>query len=438
MTAAVEPGTPSGHPSPGRPAERPAERPADAPPQTPATFPHLDALRAIGALAVLTTHVAFWSGRYSQDGTLGVLLARLDVGVALFFVLSGFLLSRAWLVAADEGTRRPGTGHYLWKRALRIVPLYLVAATAALLLVEDAVALPWQDKLATYLLASTLVEPSFPAGLTHMWSLAVEVHFYLLLPLLMLLAVGRSRLRPARVVLVLAAMVAVTVWWTVDGAPRVGRAGDGDLGTAQWLPGYLAWFAVGIGLALAQLLHARGAGGRAVAALVRLGAQPGVCWAAAAGLLLVSATPIAGPALLAAPTDAEALTKALLYAAIGGLLVVPAVLRPEPVAGAAPSAFDRLLTHRAARHLGWISYGVFALHLPLLHLVMHLTGWELFRVDFLPLWGLTLLVSLLAAELAYRLVERPALRLKGFHPLARRRGRSAASRSTASTGTSAR
>ncbi len=73
-------------------------------------FPHLDSLRAVGALAVLTTHAAFWGGEYTDNGTAGRFLARLDVGVALFFVLSGFLLSRAWLQAAADATAATGHG----------------------------------------------------------------------------------------------------------------------------------------------------------------------------------------------------------------------------------------------------------------------------------------------------------------------------------------
>ena len=53
--------------------------------------PALDGLRAVAAGAVLLTHVAFRTGQ-TQAGAGGAVLARLDVGVAVFFVLSGFLL----------------------------------------------------------------------------------------------------------------------------------------------------------------------------------------------------------------------------------------------------------------------------------------------------------------------------------------------------------
>lgn len=404
----------------------------ESPPETGTTFAHVDALRAVGAIAVLTTHVGFWSAHYQRDGTVGALIARLDVGVALFFVLSGFLLSRAWLARALNGEPAPATGHYLWKRALRILPVYVVTATLALALIDDNADLGWGERATAYLLSSTLVDPSFPAGLTHMWSLAVELHFYLLLPLLMLVGIGR-RLRPARVVALLVVLVLITAWWHLHGAASTGQ---GRLAaTPQWVLGYLDWFAVGIGLSLASVLHGAGRGGRAVAALRTLAAQPGVCWLLALGLLLVSTGPVAGPLVLEPATDAEALTKNLLYAGIGGLVVLPAVLRDTPPA---PTAFDRLLLHPVSRHLGHTSYGLFCLHVPLLHLIMWLTPWDVFTAPFLPLWLVTLTTGLVAAELVYRLVERPALRLKALRPLSRGPGRSEASTSAPTTGTSAR
>ena len=75
----------------------------------------------------------------------------------------------------------------------------------------------------------------------------------------------------------------------------------------------------------------------------------------ALGLLLVSTTPLAGPLVLTPPTDAEALTKNLLYAGIGGLVVLPAVLRDPP---AVPTTYDRLLVSREnanAGRLRWLA-----------------------------------------------------------------------------------
>ena len=108
------------------------------------TFPALNAVRAAGAIMVLLTHAAFNTGRIN-DGWVGAMLARFDFGVTLFFVLSGFLLSRPWFLAAALGHREPSARHYLWKRALRILPLYWVVVVVAFVvdpLNDDAT---WED-----------------------------------------------------------------------------------------------------------------------------------------------------------------------------------------------------------------------------------------------------------------------------------------------------
>jgi peptidoglycan/LPS O-acetylase OafA/YrhL len=86
------------------------------------SFPVLDTMRAVGAIAVMITHCGFNAGAYTENGALGRMIARMDVGVAIFFVLSGFLLSRAWLARSRAGLPPPGVGRYFWKRFLRIVP----------------------------------------------------------------------------------------------------------------------------------------------------------------------------------------------------------------------------------------------------------------------------------------------------------------------------
>src|SRR5687768_15093619 len=95
----------------------------------------LDGYRAIAATAVLATHVGFLTGS-SVDGPLAPMLSRLDVGVAIFFVLSGYLLYRPFLAAALDRRPGPSLRSYLWRRALRIVPLYAVVVISAWLLVR--------------------------------------------------------------------------------------------------------------------------------------------------------------------------------------------------------------------------------------------------------------------------------------------------------------
>lgn len=369
-------------------------------------FPILDSLRAVGAFAVLVTHVGFWSGSYTTHSVWGPVLARLDVGVAIFFVLSGFLLSRPWLLAARQETRRPAVPRYALKRVLRIYPLYLVTAVFALTLIEGNRGIGLGDWLTTLALADVYQSARLPPGLAHMWSLAVEVAFYAVLPLLMWLAVGRrGGLQPRRVWALLTAMVAINIVWICYGS-GVFSSLPVHSATLLWLPSYLTWFAIGIGLALLEVEVSSGtASARVRRWIAAASSSPGSLWVVAGALLMIASTPLGGPVLLVAFSTAQSLTKHLLYAAIGGLLVFTGVFA-RPGGG-----YVAAMSHGWSRHIGVISYGVFCIHLPVLHLIMSTTGWQLFGGRFFTLLALTTIISLAAAELLYRLVERPALRL---------------------------
>ena len=231
-----------------------ADRLVPPPPETAGSFPLLDTLRAVGAVFVVTTHVAFWSGDYTRHGVVGTMTARLDVGVAIFFAISGFLLSRAWLIAAADRTPRPGVGQYAWKRLLRIAPAYVIAVVLALSFVRANRDLGAGRWVSTLLMLDTYRFDTFPAGLTQMWSLAVEVAFYVVLPPLMLALVARGPLRPRRVVIGLLALIAISVSWHVLWAGRVAHGQP-----LQWLPAFLTWFAAGSFSAWSKCCTAGGA-----------------------------------------------------------------------------------------------------------------------------------------------------------------------------------
>lgn len=386
-------------------------------------FPVLDTLRAVGAMGVLTTHVAFQAGAYTEHGVWGTLLARLDAGVALFFVLSGFLLARPWLARAALEARPPSTGRYYWKRVLRIWPVYLVTAVLALALVPENDGRSVAGWVSTLTLTDVYVQESLPHGLTQMWSLSAEVAFYVILPLLMALALGRAhRLRPARVVAVLLLMVAVGVAWTLQLGDEVAAWSSGA--PATWVVGYLTWFACGIGLALLHVRHQQGKQDAAVRAVRTLGAMPGVCWTLVAGLMLVSATGLAGPTLLAVGTPGTDLTKHLLYAGVGALVVLTGVFA-DPA-----GSYARVMSLPALRHLGHISYSIFCIHLPLLSLVWAVSGYELFQGHTPQVWLLTTAFTLVASELLYRGVELPAMRLRNVRRSRGDRGSQAQSEPT--------
>lgn len=365
----------------------------------PRTIPALDAMRLIGVLAVMATHAGFYAGIYTNRGVFGHLAARMDVGVAVFFVLSGFLLSREWLVPAAHGRPRPAWTLYLWKRLLRIYPAYLVAALIALTLVRANHGLPLGDWIITLTMVGIYTTHALPHGFTQTWSLGTEVAFYVLLPVIMRLAVGR-RLHPRRIVVMFWVLTAFGLWWLADLAGRLpldGRPAN------QWLPAYLLWFAAGITLAAvhtAPELFPR------LSRVARAAAEsPGACWVAVLGILLVAASPVAGQYDLLPSTTTAAVTKSVLYGAVGVLLIVPAAF------GGA-GGYRQVLAAPALRHLGHISYSMFLLHMAVIELVMRLTGYPLFGGHFLQIYVLTLALTIVAAELLYRLVERPFMRLR--------------------------
>ena len=86
----------------------------------------MDSLRAIAALSVLVTHTGFLSGANTTTW-YGQYLARLDIGVTIFFLLSGFLLYRPFALAHLRDEPAPSVKRFYTRRLLRIIPAYWVA-----------------------------------------------------------------------------------------------------------------------------------------------------------------------------------------------------------------------------------------------------------------------------------------------------------------------
>ena len=149
---------------------------------TRAFLPAVEGMRACAAIGVVLTHVAFQTG--TAGGVIGRLLHRFDLAVAVFFALSGFLLWRGHAAAARGLRHRPPAGHYLRSRLVRIMPAYLVAVVVILTLLPEANHASPTVWMANLTLTQVYVPLTLTAGLTQMWSLSVEVTFYLALPLL--------------------------------------------------------------------------------------------------------------------------------------------------------------------------------------------------------------------------------------------------------------
>ncbi len=148
---------------------------------------HLDSVRAIAALSVMWMHFAL---EIKPWDSTSILLRKtssfFQVGVPLFFVLSGFLITRILLAAKKQENYFL---NFYAKRTLRIFPLYYLALLIWLIALPAICHWPMPNFRETwynyaYLQDFAMAFKWQDAPRTHLWSLAVEEHFYLLWPLL--------------------------------------------------------------------------------------------------------------------------------------------------------------------------------------------------------------------------------------------------------------
>src|SRR6202165_1858723 len=71
----------------------------------------LTGIRAVAALLVMATHAAYTTGKYTH-GYVGLVYSRMEIGVPIFFVLSGFLLFGPWVRAAAQDRPPPSVANY--------------------------------------------------------------------------------------------------------------------------------------------------------------------------------------------------------------------------------------------------------------------------------------------------------------------------------------
>ncbi|HEY2189338.1 MAG TPA: acyltransferase family protein [Caldimonas sp.] len=323
--------------------------------------PDIDGLRAVAVLAVVGYHA--WPQ----------LLPGGFVGVDVFFVISGFLITRILLA--------PGFSFasFYARRVRRIFPALLIVLAATLAI--GATFLP-PDNLRN-LLAHTIGGGLFVANfvsyhdvgyfsgsselkpLVHLWSLGVEEQFYLLWPVLVWLAARRRVLVPAMAAIAIVSF-ALFLWWS-ESNPRA----------AFYLSPSRFWELLAGAMLVRFAVPKRWAG---VAAATGLGLI------AASAALISSETEFPG-ALMLAPT-------------LGACLVVASP--GDHLAG-------RLLSSRGAVAIGLISYPLYLWHWPLLSLLRNFD-----RAPSPLAIGAALALSLMLAALTWRVVERPlaALRLR--------------------------
>ncbi len=338
-----------------------------------AHLPRLDGLRALAVFAVLIFHAEYFHAGW--------------IGVQVFFVLSGFLITRILVASKQKSPSQPGEffARFYWRRTLRIFPLYfaflLILAAVYLLTRRPAFfaeASPW---LFTYTFNFARLAPHSPymPAFGHLWSLAVEEQFYLLWPAAVWL-LSAQKLRRLILAMILAAPV---LRWCAGYSLAAWSQDQVHLGTAIYslLTSHLDAFGLGAALATGLPLLTRHAGRKLIACLIAL---------TIAGLLTLrslQAARLAGWSSLGYP---HALPWHFQYVWAYTLINFAAAwLIALLIAPASSRGFLRLLEHPVPAYLGRISYGLYVWHAP----VLVLTASALHVGSFQPIGIAGLLIA---------------------------------------------
>ena len=332
----------------GDPARPEQQAPNLVPPPGNPRFPLFDALRALAALAVFLGHTVLGVHSLATHRSLLIWAGLLAYqGVGIFFLISGFLLYRPFLVARRGGSPLRVLP-YAKRRSLRIVPAYWVALTIFIAagFVSGVTAHNWWI---FYGFGQVYSTGTVRGGIGVAWTLCVEVTFYAGLPLFAWLAakLGRGARSVAGDVLLLVALSAASLVFRADTSPV-------HVAQLSTLAANFLWFALGMGLAVLSVAFQNRPAppGRGVA-LRR--AWPLVSWTAA-GLLfvLLHAVAVASIALSVALT---AVVANALYGLVAVCILLPAVF------GEGEGGFVRgVLRARPLAWIGLISYGVYLYH----------------------------------------------------------------------------
>jgi peptidoglycan/LPS O-acetylase OafA/YrhL len=353
----------------------------------------LDGLRGIAALSVFTFHGWLYTMPKpvaTDRSSFGDYAAHeLRLGLVLFFVLSGFLLSRSWFAAALDGRGLPDVRCYARARIARIAPAYYVALLGSIVLLwrlsgTPGLRLPPGHEIPLFVVFAQNFSPASVMKLNPpTWSLAVEVMFYALLPLIGWLAVRLPRRRRYQALIPLALLVlGVAYNWAIAGL---------DLGMtfSKTLAAMLPYFAAGMLAAL--VLHGR---------TIRTATKRTLI---AGGLALVLADATLKAAAPAHGVDATAVFSVIrdLPSALGFALVVGAL---------AVAPRGRVLGGPVLVGMGTISYGFYLWHVPVL---MVLRGHGLLPLD--PALGtlVAFVPALAVSVLSWFAIERPIIAWAG-------------------------
>ena len=378
----------------------------EPPPGNP-RFPLFDGLRAAAAVGVLLGHCAGASGIASTT-LFGHAVGNLQMGVTVFFVISGFLLYRPFVASDMSGIERAGLLTFYRRRALRIFPGYWFALIAVSLL-PGAISVFGPGWWRYFLLVQNYsgYQFTFARGIGPAWSISVEIAFYAVLPAVAFAlrslagSSPRRRLTLDLSVLTIASVVSLLARAVLTNRINASSffASPLDLTLILTLPFYIAWFAVGMAFASisAYSIHTQ----QRIRWIVVASRYPSALWALALALFAVLL--FSTPAL----TIGEFPGHHVLVLLAAAVVVFPAAF-PTPDGSGVPA---RLLGLRPVVWVGLVSYGVYLWSSPIEQALVHL-GILGGSLPFFRLAIATFVLAVVAGAFSYYVVERPFLRLK--------------------------
>lgn len=362
-----------------------------------ARFPLVDAVRALAALSIFGFH-AFYHLDQFGNGFSTRLMGSLNVGVPIFFVISGFLLYRPFVSARLTGGTAPPFIPYGIRRVMRIVPAYWVALPIVAIVLGEWYVFRPLGIVRYFGFLQIYNQDTIGKGIGQAWTLCVEVTFYAAIPAIAwvfrrVLPVGDRRTTVRWELLGLAAVYLCSVAWKIGVDRLMGPTDPGYFPASISLPAQLDTFALGMAMAVVVAALAQGA---PVPWVVRVVVdRPWVPILLAAGLFLVLGQRVWGFGDNWA--DHEQI-RHQLKALIGVLVLAPAVF------GAAEGGLvRRAMGWRPVLWLGLVSYSFYLYHLAAILALKDVRpladlGWVAVAVA-------ALIVSTLAAWISYRLIE---------------------------------
>ena len=364
-------------------------------------FPLVDALRGFAALSVFSFHLLLQPG-YAPPASLQPWSANLNVGVPVFFVISGFVIYRPFARARLAADRPPSLRGYARRRALRLLPAYWVALPVIVLWLGIGGVFTPGGIVRYFGLLQVYDSRTVLGGIGQAWTLCIEAAFYVLLPLWALAlrrrpAASRDSFLRGELALLAGVVLASTAWKLMPfhEVPTFGRAPSP---TNYTLPEYADHLALGMALAVVSVWALDGGRLGRRAAWLRSVSWPS--WMIAALCFYA-----VGASLRADPFgDGGYMVRHALAGVMGAALLAPAVF-------GSGGRLRAVLARPLLRWLGTVSFGLYLWHLAV---ITWLTDKEwVERVGPVAGVATALGLSLVLAAVSWYAVERPALRLAG-------------------------